>query len=287
MTVTDTPAIAEAIETSDKVASHLHPEGSYDVADHVVPTGREEIWRFTPLKRLRGLHADAPFGASTTACSWNTPAGVRIEGVDGDEARALRGISGLVPNTRFGARVLAEVPSTLLVDVPAEAEVAEPIIVDLTGSDATGTEGGHIALRFGNHSRAVVVLNHTGSASLAQVVEIVVGDGAQVSVVSLQDWADDAVHLTHTEALVGRDATYRHAAISFGGDVVRMDANVRYDGPGGSAEMLGLYFADDGASTPRAPPLRRPHRAQHQEPRRLQGRAAGQGRPHGLDRQRA
>ena len=24
------------------------------------PTGREEIWRFTPLKRLRGLHDDAP-----------------------------------------------------------------------------------------------------------------------------------------------------------------------------------------------------------------------------------
>jgi Fe-S cluster assembly protein SufD len=186
------------------------------------------------------------FQASTTACHWNTPEGVRIEVVEGDEARALRGISGLVPNTLFGARVLAEVASTLLVDVPAEAEVSEPIIVDLTGSDASVTEAGHIALRFGAHSRGVVVLNHTGSASLAQVVEVVVGDGAQVSVVSLQDWADDAVHLTHTEALVGRDATYRHAAISFGGDVVRMDANVRYAGPGGSVEMLGLYFADDG-----------------------------------------
>ena len=36
------------------------------MADHVVPTGREEIWRFTPLKRLRGLHADAEFLPSTT-----------------------------------------------------------------------------------------------------------------------------------------------------------------------------------------------------------------------------
>ncbi len=49
-----------------RVESHLHPEGSFDVADHVVPTGREEIWRFTPLKRLRGLHGDAVFGPSTT-----------------------------------------------------------------------------------------------------------------------------------------------------------------------------------------------------------------------------
>ncbi|GAA2118623.1 Fe-S cluster assembly protein SufD [Nocardioides bigeumensis] len=238
-------AVAEALETS-RVESHLHPEGSYDVGDHVVPTGREEIWRFTPLKRLRGLHADAELGSGATTYDWNTPDGVRVEVVDGTEARALRGISGLVPNTRFGARVLADVPTSLLVDVPADAEVAEPVIVQVHGTDAADTEAGHVALRFGRHSRATVVLNHTGSAALAQVVEVLVGDGAQVTVVSIQDWADDAVHLTHTQALVGRDASYKHAAISFGGDVVRMDANVSYAGPGGSAELLGLYFADAG-----------------------------------------
>ncbi len=35
-------------------------------------------------------------------------------------------------------------------------------------------------------------------------------------------------------------------AISFGGDVVRMDSNVSYRGPGGAAELFGLYFADAG-----------------------------------------
>jgi Fe-S cluster assembly protein SufD len=244
VTVTDTPNVAEAVEMT--VASHLHPAGSFAVEDHELPTGREEIWRFTPLKRLRGLHSDAVFGTAGTACTWNTPAGVRVETVEGDEARALRGVSGLVPQNRFTARVLAEVPSTLLVDVPADTEVAEAVMVELTGEDATVTEAGHVVLRFGAHSKAVVVLNHTGHTSLAQVVEVVVGDGAQVSVVSLQDWADDAVHLTHHEALVGRDATYKHVAVSFGGDVVRMDSNVRYGGPGGAAEMLGLYFADEG-----------------------------------------
>jgi Fe-S cluster assembly protein SufD len=229
-----------------KVLSHLHPEGSFDVNDHPAPTGREEMWRFTPVKRLRGLHADAAFGTATSVCTWQTPDAVRVETVDGDEARGLRGLSGLVPNTRFAARVLAEVPTTLLVDVPAETEVSEPILVDVTGKDAEASEGGHVALRFGTHSRAVVVLNHTGSTSLAQVVEVHVGDGAEVSVVSLQDWADDTVHLTHQEASVGRDASYKHVAITFGGDVVRMDANVTYRGPGGSAHLFGLYFADAG-----------------------------------------
>jgi Fe-S cluster assembly protein SufD len=244
LTITD--AVRSALEVDDKVESHLNPPGSFAVSDNPVPTGREEIWRFTPLKRLLGLHADAEFNRSTMSCTWNSQAGVRVEGVSGDEARSLRGISGLVPNTRFAARVLAEVPSTLLIDVPAESELADPIVVELVGKDATNTEAGHVAMRFGAHSKAIVVINHAGSAAMAAVVEIVVGEGADVTVVSIQDWADDAVHLAHHQALVGRDATYKHAAISFGGDVVRMDANVTYDGPGGSAELLGLYFADAG-----------------------------------------
>jgi Fe-S cluster assembly protein SufD len=240
-----TSAVADALEV-ERVESHLHPEGSFHVDDHAVPTGREEIWRFTPLKRLRGLHADAEFQPSATSCVWNTPEGVRVEGVERADMPELRGLSGLVPSTRFAARVLAEVPSSLLIDVPADLKVAEPIHVRMVGEDAAVTEAGHIAVRFGAHARGVVVLDHTGSSSMAQVVEISVGEGADVKVVSLQDWADDAVHLAHHEAKVGRDATYRHVAVSFGGDVVRMDSNVSYDGPGGDAEMLGLYFADAG-----------------------------------------
>ncbi len=54
------------------------------------------------------------------------------------------------------------------------------------------------------------------------------------------------MHLGRDSIRVGRDASVKHTAISFGGDVVRMHANVEYAGPGGSAELLGLYFADAG-----------------------------------------
>ncbi len=42
-----------AVETAP--VSRLHERQSYDPADFAVPTGREEEWRFTPLRRLRGL----------------------------------------------------------------------------------------------------------------------------------------------------------------------------------------------------------------------------------------
>ncbi len=75
---------------------------------------------------------------------------------------------------------------------------------------------------------------------------MVVGDGADLTVVSLQRWDDDAVHLGQHDALVGRDARYKHVAVSLGGRVVRLNVNARYAGPGGHANLLGLYFADAG-----------------------------------------
>ncbi len=71
MTITETPAVAGAVETvaPGTISSHLHPEGSFEVADHVVPVGREEVWRFTPLKRLRGLHQDVALTGSDFSVS--------------------------------------------------------------------------------------------------------------------------------------------------------------------------------------------------------------------------
>ena len=49
-----------------------------------VPTGREETWRFTPMKRIRPLLDGAPSDAHLT---WVTdlPEGVELISVDGDD----------------------------------------------------------------------------------------------------------------------------------------------------------------------------------------------------------
>ena len=129
------------------------------------------------------------------------------------------------------------------------------------------------------------MLDHSGLARYSGGVAVLVGDGAQVTLVSVQDWAPGAVHGGQYDAVVGRDATFKQVVVTLGGDLVRLVSNVQYAGPGGSAELFGVYFADE---------------TQHQEhrlwvdhavpelpqQRALQGRAAGRGRPHGLDRRR-
>jgi Fe-S cluster assembly protein SufD len=239
--VTVTDSVRNALEL-DKVDSHLHPEGSFDLADHAVPNGLEEVWRFTPLKRLRGLHQDAPFADGATKVEVTAAEGVSVEQVGPDDA--VRGSSGLVPTDRVSARAWAAATGATVVRIPKETIAQGATIVRQigTGSDVAGA--GHTVVVAEAFSKATVVLQFEGSAVLADNIEIVVGDGAELTVVSLQDWADDAVHHSTQHARVGRDAILKHVAVSFGGDVVRHDTTVDYSGPGGSVEMLGLYFAD-------------------------------------------
>jgi Fe-S cluster assembly protein SufD len=243
---TTVPNVAGAVETTDKVASHLHPAGSWAVENHPIPRGVEEVWRFTPLRRLRKLHADAPLGTGSVTVDASAHDDLTITTVSGDDARAWHGVSGYVPIDRTSARVFAETDTSVVVDIPAEVEASKPIVITLHGEGIEPAQGGHVVIKLGRFARATVLLVHDGSATYGQVVEIVLEDGAEATVTTIQNWADDTVHLAQHAAKVGRDATLKHVAVSFGGDVVRMNAGVEYAGTGGTVEMLGLYFVDAG-----------------------------------------
>ena len=239
--MTLTESVRDALETT-RVESHLNPPASYDLGDHPVPTGREETWRFTPLKRLRGILDGEPSDASLT---WETtlPEGITMPVISAEEAAR----SGeLPPNDRPAALAAVLSGGCQVIDIPAEFSSDEPILVRLHGDDADALVWGQLLVRVGNHARATLVVEHTGSARYSALTTVVVGDGADLTMVSIQDWDDDAVHLGRDAIRVGRDAAVKHAALTFGGNLVRMHANVEYAGPGGSAELLGLYFADAG-----------------------------------------
>jgi Fe-S cluster assembly protein SufD len=157
-----------------------------------------------------------------------------------------RHATGFEPADRVSATAFASYEEALVVTVPSETEIATPTVISVRGDDASGAAFGHTRISLGDNARAVVVLDHQGSATYADNVEIAVGDGAALTLISLQDWADDAVHVSAHQATLGRDARLQHTVVSLGGDVVRLAPAVRYAGPGGDAELLGLYFADAG-----------------------------------------
>jgi Fe-S cluster assembly protein SufD len=224
-------------------ASRLHEHQSFDPADFPVPTGREEEWRFTPLRRLHGLHGAEPLAAGSVTVNIEATPEVTVERTGRDDPR----IGGsYVPSDRVSARAFASFTEATVITVPKEAVTSAPTVVTVRGTGTEGAAFGHLIVDVGPMASATLVLDHQGSAVYADNVELSVADGASLSVVSLQDWADDAVHLSHHHARLGKDARISHTVVTFGGDVVRIVPSVAYTGPGGDAELNGLYFADAG-----------------------------------------
>ncbi|RIK17587.1 MAG: Fe-S cluster assembly protein SufD, partial [Acidobacteria bacterium] len=220
---------------------------SFDVEAIPVPTGREEEWRFTPVDRLGNVFADAPTdvqdGVEAADYQLEAPEGVTSGTLA--PGQAPRG-TVLVPEDRGAVVASKNTEQALHVRIAPEAELSDPVRLKVHGQGAGRRSNAHYVVEAGAHSTALVILDHTGSADHTGNLEVLVGDGATLTVVSLQRWDDDAVHLGQHEALVGRDASYKHIAVSLGGGIVRVNSNVRYGGPGGDATLLGVYFADAG-----------------------------------------
>jgi Fe-S cluster assembly protein SufD len=240
--VGSTTAGSIAVAAESTVATRMSAPPSFDVADFPVPHGREEEWRFTPLERLRGLHdGTAVTTGNGVKVEVKAPEGVTVEAVGRDDARL--GKAG-TPADRVAAQAYSAFEKAGVVTVPKETVLTEPIRISVHGEG--GTAFGHQVIELGAFAEAVVVIDHTGDAVLAANVDYLLGDGAKLTVVSVQDWDEKAVHVAQHNALVGRDASFKSVVVTFGGDVVRLHPRVRYAGPGGEAELFGLYFTDQG-----------------------------------------
>ena len=149
-----------------------------------------------------------------------------------------------------------------------------------------GRAHAHLVIEAMPNSHATIVLRHDGSAQLAQNVEIIVRDGAHLTLISVQQWDDEAVHAASHQARVDRDATLRHFVVSFGGGVVRVNPSVELAGAGAQGQLYGLSYSDAGQHLESQVYLF--HKgARHARRRALQGCAAGRRRAQRLDRRRA
>ncbi|NUT38328.1 MAG: Fe-S cluster assembly protein SufD [Hamadaea sp.] len=222
---------------------------SYDVADFPALTGLEEEWRFTPLKRLRGLANADKSDVTDRAAHWpahefgQLPEGVTVSAIGREDARVG---SVLTPFDRISALAFGAFDTATLISVAREATPAEPIVVKVVGGEADILTFGHTFVEIGPMAEATLVLEHTGSATLADNVEISVEAGGHLTLVTVADWARDAVQAQHVKFRLGRDAKVVHVQVSLGGDLVRQYTSVEYADRGGDISAYGLYFAAEG-----------------------------------------
>ncbi|WP_306209284.1 Fe-S cluster assembly protein SufD [Actinoplanes sp. RD1] len=222
---------------------------SFDVTDFPAVTGREEEWRFTPIKQLGSLiTATSLTGTAPGFAPGDLPAGVSVTSVDAGKVEDV-----LTPFDRISALAYSSASAVTLVDVAAETVSDTPAVIRVVG------QGGEAAaartyVKVGNFAKVTIVLEQVGTATVADNIEVVLGDSAQLTFVTLAEWDDASVQAQHIKFRVGRDSRVQHVQVTLGGAVVRQFTSVEYAGRGGDAELWGLYFADAG---------------QHQEHRQL------------------
>ncbi|HEY8589367.1 MAG TPA: SufD family Fe-S cluster assembly protein [Naasia sp.] len=212
---------------------------SADVADFPPVTGREAGWKLTPVDRIRDLLDGELLGTAYPVVA-EPRDGVDVRWVDRSDPRI--GLAGL-PEDRAAANAWSAFGAALAVTLSGD-EQTETVI----GRREFGAapRAAHTIIEAKPYSNAVVVLDNAGPASLAENVEILVGDGARLTVVTVQDFEDDARYAATHFARVGRDAQFKHVVVSLGGSVVRVNPAVTLAEPGADGELLGIYFSDAG-----------------------------------------
>ncbi len=205
---------------------------SLDPADFSLPTGREEEWRFTPSDAFTQFMEIVPGAGYVTATG---PALVVPIGEIS---------STWLPIDRPSAVSRAHVSHAVVLDIPADHESTEPIHLRLFATAAVSYE--HLEIRFGRFCKATVVIEQPVDAAICGAIVVTVGDGAQATIVNVADSERTQETMLAWHADLGRDSVFHGTQVSLGGSRLRILPSVAYRGPGGNAQLLGVFLADDG-----------------------------------------
>ena len=208
--------------------------------NYLTPTGREEAWRFTPLKRLRGLHdgTSVQSDRSTLIAKDALPKGVTFT------RENLEPLA--VSDDVIIERIRSYSPSVAHLSIAADTELSEPIFLARTAGALDSAEFSRVRISLGTHAVATVIVENTTDTILAEDLEIALAPGSNLKFVTLQEFESKSVYTARHHAVVDKDATFKSVTVTVGGDVVRILPTVEFTAPGASADLLGVYFATAG-----------------------------------------
>jgi Fe-S cluster assembly protein SufD len=215
---------------------------SASVSDFPEVSKLQEIWRYIPQDRLRGLDELVMGETSEGEIDLRLANGVSSRMVSSTDT--IVGTAGL-PEDRVSAAAWTNASKTLVIEVPKGAEIAEPSFVKIQ-PNSLDAKAVHLIVSVGNFASATIVLDHVGVGVLGENVEIILGDGATLNFISIQDWDKGASHISSQFCRLGRDSNLKHVVVTLGGDLVRVTPASYLSSTGATTNMFGVYLADTG-----------------------------------------
>ncbi|MBV8952181.1 MAG: Fe-S cluster assembly protein SufD [Actinobacteria bacterium] len=217
------------------------------------PTAGEDLWRFSPIERFdpdRYPPEPTPparwHGLDPSLASKGVVTGALSE-VDDDLLRGLLGTVASASEDVFTVLHDAFLTDVAFVHVPAGVVVDTPIVIEHRADGEGGATFPHALVVIDEGAEATVlerVVSDDARRLVVPVVELLVGDGANLRYASVQQHGTGTWQLALQRAHIGRDATLRASAVALGGDYARLRSEARLDGEGADSDLLAVYFGD-------------------------------------------
>jgi Fe-S cluster assembly protein SufD len=269
---------------------------------HGLPTPRDEDWKYTALNFLERAELHAPQHAAEDWASEDYP-GTELKFGNGrltdvytqsihahslasraDTALVVRYL-GQLADTLPGGAALAEINSALwqdglLLHVPAGWKAAPLFVLHHTSEADAMLHLRHLVVLEAG-AEAVLVEHSLGASDLPywhnSVTEIVLGEGARLTHLKLDEDSAAATHTSLSVVQQARDSRYHALSLNVGGRVVRHDTRVNLNETGAECQLDGLFIADARRHLDQH--LHVEHAAPHTSSRQTwRGIAAGRGR---------
>ena len=274
-----TPATAAGLE-GPQWLQRLRVDAAERFSSLNLPTGAEEIWRYSRISDLDldayspnvQAHEEASDGAvppalasllaavgehtacvvvrngrlSSVTCDPRA-AGTGLVVGDATAADDGSGVVGGEVDDPFVELNSAFLGAAVHVLVPPGVVLEKPILVLHWIDVEQLAVFPRIVVRCGTDSE-VTVVEHYASADVAAfvdpVVRLEVGDSARLRYLHVQDLGPSVFQVGYQSSTVGRDATLHSTAVALGGDYARLRTDSRIEGQGGSTRLDAAYLAD-------------------------------------------
>ena len=173
------------------------------------------------------------------------PEGIRFEAL-ADHPRLYELVGS---DEKFAAHNAAEWKHGLLVHVPKDVVLEQPLLVRIVNSVEGGSLFWRLLIVAEPGSRVSVIEEYASttpelSGYLNAAVEIFVEDGAKVEYVSVQNVSQETWHFGSHHARIGRDAELDWVCAGFGSKKGKIRIQNDLAGRGATSRVTGAYFAD-------------------------------------------
>lgn len=239
----------------------LKRDDAIEAIKHGLPTRRVESWHYTDLRRLLNAVPDFDPAAAPKAVApivegsavlaiLNGKSDAKTPAVDGVAIERLSekltdgsiapGLDPYGSDDAIGALNMAFVADGYFIDIADGAELEKPI--ELQNLQAGGQTHVRLPVRVGAGAKAVIVERQAGegAALTSSVSQLVLGEGAEVTWLIVQEQPETATHLAQFKAHIGKDAKLTLFVMNAGGRLVRQEIVVRTTGEGADFKLRGI-----------------------------------------------